>query len=187
MKSNSSKSFFLISFLPAIAYWYLEANYSLHIALLGGMTLSIVEISLEKLITHQVHKISIFNFLLILFLGGISLLGDDGIWFKLQPAFTGLFMGCYFLFNSFKKESLMFDMMMSMNTSRVLPMPLLFFMEKWLGFFMLFYGILMANIAFFCETSVWLFWKTIGFYTSSLIFFILMILYMRKNAERFKK
>lgn len=186
MKVNSSKHFFLISFLPAIAYWYLEENYSLKIALIGGVILSLVEITLEKIFTSHVHKISFFNFLLILFLGLLSFLGDDGIWFKLQPAFTGVFMGTYFIYHSYKNQSLMLEMMQSMNHSRIPPEKLLLFMEKWLGIFVFFYGLGMAMIAFFCETSIWLFWKTGGFYLSSIVFFLIVMIYVRSHAERFR-
>ena len=97
MSKLSQKNFFLISFLPAIAYWYLEENYPIRIAIAGGLALSILELTLEYIFTKHLHSLSKFNFGLILFLGGLSLLGDEGIWFKLQPAITGIVIAIFLL------------------------------------------------------------------------------------------
>ncbi len=90
---GNNKPFFFLSFLPAIAYWYLESNYDLQTALIGGLVLATVEILLEKIFTKHVHAISKFNFYLVVVLGGIAFIGQEGIWFKLQPFFTGVLMG----------------------------------------------------------------------------------------------
>lgn len=65
-KIKSQKNFFWASFLPAIAYWYLEENYSLQIALIGGLVLAVLEMTLEWLFTKHIHTLSKFNFFLIL-------------------------------------------------------------------------------------------------------------------------
>ena len=170
--------FFLISFLPAIAYWYLETYYTLKIALIGGLILAIIEISLEKILTKKVHKISLFNFWLILILGGISLLGEEGIWFKLQPFFTGVLMGTYFLWSTSTGKSLMAEMMPMQNDKKhALPEFVFIKLERDLGIFMICYGIFMAYIALKQETKAWLFYKTIGFYISSFVFFVFAITY----------
>lgn len=175
---KSQKQFFLISFLPAIAYWYLEENYSLKIALIGGLALAILEITLEKIFTKKIHSISLFNFYLILGLGGIALIGDDGIWFKLQPFFTGLFMGGYLIYKRFRGESLMLETMQSMEQK--IPNPkMISLLERDLGFFMLIYGCFMAFVAFNFTTGQWTFYKTIGFYIASIIFFLLELFSMR--------
>ena len=85
---KKSNNFFLISFLPAILYWYLETKYPVKIALMGGIALSIGEILFEKIFTGHIHQLSRFNFFLVVFLGGFSLMEENGIWFKLQPTFS---------------------------------------------------------------------------------------------------
>ena len=96
------RSFFLVSFLPAILYWYLEAHYPVRTALIGGLTLSVIELSIEYFWTKEIHALSKFNFILIAVLGGLSLSANEGVWFKLQPFFTGIFMSC-FMFYQLKK------------------------------------------------------------------------------------
>ncbi len=52
-----SKNFFLISFLPAIAYWYLEENYPVMIAVTGGMILATIEVLFEKIYFKHVQHL----------------------------------------------------------------------------------------------------------------------------------
>lgn len=180
---KSQKHFFLISFLPAIAYWYLEENYSLQIALIGGLILASLEISLEWIFTKHVHTISKFNFYLILILGSIALIGSEGIWFKLQPCFTGVLMGGYLLYRYLKDESMLFDMMKDLN-SQTPPKPLVEFMERNLSIFLIIYGLFMGIIAFKGSTDQWLFFKTIGFYIASFFFFITQLVYVRLKIKK---
>jgi intracellular septation protein len=180
---KSQKKFFLISFLPAIAYWYLEENYSLQIALLGGGLLACLEITLEKIFTKHVHSISKFNFYLIVVLGSIAFIGNKGIWFKLQPFFTGVFMGGYLLFRIFQNNSLMVETMEAMG--QIVPFKdELKQIEKHMGIFLICYGIFMAYVAFELTTSQWTFFKTIGFYVISLVFFVVEFIFLRKIVNK---
>jgi intracellular septation protein len=179
---KSQKQFFWASFLPAIAYWYLEENYTLQIALIGGLILAIIEMSLEWFITKHIHTLSKFNFFLILILGGISLVANEGIWFKLQPFFTGLLMGGYLLYKNLKDESLMVEMMKSMH-SKPLPEEIILFIEKNMSVFLISYGFFMAYIALYTPTPTWLFFKTGGFYIVTVIFFITQMVFIRKKLK----
>lgn len=179
----SSKSFFLISFLPALAYWYLEENYPLDIALAGGLSLAFLEITLEKILTKHVHTLSKFNFLLILVLGGIALLAKEGIWFKLQPCFTGVIMGGYLFYKYLKNESLMYEIVETMNSTPP-PKGVIIFLERNLGVFMFLYGIFMAFIAVLTKTDVWLFFKTAGFYIATFIFMIGNTFYLKRMMKK---
>ena len=103
--ANNSKRFFLLSFFPAIAYWYLEENYSIKIAAIGGLALAFGEIIFERILLKEIHKISILNFMLILFLSTLSLIADDGLWFKLQPVVTSAAMVLILIFFNLKRKA----------------------------------------------------------------------------------
>lgn len=180
------KNFFLISFLPAIAYWYLEESYPLKIALTGGLILAVVEILFEKIFTKHVHTISKFNFFLIAFLGLISLLGDDGIWFKLQPFFTGLGMSGFMIYRLVRGKGLLLEMIESMPNKNNVKVPDFVFktLEWHLCFFLLGYGIFMAFLAIYSSTSMWAFFKTIGFYIATAIFMVFEFIWMRILIKR---
>ncbi|MFZ4712263.1 MAG: inner membrane-spanning protein YciB [Bacteriovoracaceae bacterium] len=185
MNIGPSKSFFLISFLPAIAYWYLEEYYPIRIAVAGGLALAVLEIILEKVFTKHVHTLSKFNFILIALLGGISLLGEDGLWFKLQPFFTGFIMGGFLLYKLKKGEGLFLEMMKEMNGNKVPPVDLIKTLETHLAYFLMVYGCLMGALALWGTTSQWAFFKTIGFYIAFIVFFLFEVLMLRRKKTQY--
>ena len=185
MDQKLSKNFFLISFLPAIAYWYLEENYPIRIAVTGGLLLAVLEISLEKYFTKHVHGISKFNFFLLLLLGGLSLLGDEGLWFKLQPFFTGVIMGAYLLFKLWKGTGLMEEMMLAMMEETRRPPPFIIrILELHSSIFFLLYGIFMGYVALYWSSDRWIFFKTAGFYIAFFGFFIVELVYIRLKMKK---
>jgi intracellular septation protein len=157
--------FFLISFAPAIAYWYLEENYPLRVALTAGLVLAVIELVCERIFTGKLHTLSKFNFFLIAFLGGISLLGDEGVWFKLQPAFTGVGIACFLFYRLRQGRGVMLEMIEDMGKKNPhLPDQLFTRMEKQLAIFFGLYGLFMVAVALRASTDIWLFFKTLGFY-----------------------
>ena len=180
----NQKNFFLISFLPAIAYWYLEEYYPVRIAVAGGVALATLEVLVEYIFTKHIHALSKFNFFLIAGLGGVSLLGDEGIWFKLQPAFSGWAIGLYMIYRLAKGHGLMVEMMESMPKRPPVPDFIFQSLEKHMvGLFML-YGTFMAFVAFYWSTERWVFFKTIGFYIVFALFFVFEMIYMKISMKK---
>lgn len=169
--TNINKNFFLLSFLPAIAYWYLEENHPVHIAVIGGLILAVIEIILERIFTRHVHTLSKLNFGLILVLGSLSVFAHEGVWFKLQPFFTGIALFSFLVYKLKTGEGLLEEMSELMGTKK-LPNFILRSMEWHMAFFLLIYGFFMGGLAIYADTGAWTFFKTIGFY---LVFFIFMI------------
>jgi intracellular septation protein len=180
---TTSNKFLWFSFLPAIAYWYLEANYDLKTALIGGGILAVIEMSAEWIFTRHIHTISKLNFYLIIILGGISFFANEGIWFKLQPTFTGVMMGGYLLFRHLRGQSLMLEMMQEMNNKN-LPESIVKILEKNMAIFLIGYGLLMIPVSVYLKTEQWLFFKTAGFYIATLIFFVVQLLLIKRKGVR---
>ncbi len=184
MNQNISKNFFLISFLPAILYWYLEANYPVKVAVIGGCSLALLEIIVEKIWINHIHSLSKMNFFLMLFLGGLSIFGDNGLWFKLQPMFTGACIGSYILISSARGKSILYEMMNSLGDQKnMVPNFIFNMLERHLALFFIIYGIFMGGVAFLWSTDYWLFFKTAGFYIISVLFFIFEIIIIRKKMK----
>jgi intracellular septation protein len=190
MSKVSQKNFFLISFLPAIAYWYLEENYPIRIAITGGLILAVAEIFFERFYTKHIHTLSKFNFFLIAFLGGISLLGEDGVWFRLQPAFTGVGIATFMIYRLIAGEGLMWEMMESMPNKpdpEKVPSFLFKSMEKHMVLLFGGYGLFMVFVALKLTTDQWLFFKTIGFYIVFGVFMVFELIYMRMTLKKWHK
>lgn len=181
MKSRSTPPFFLMSFIPAVAYWLLETYSTLEIALMGGIFLGVVEMVLEKKFTGHIHTLSKLNISLIVALGGISLIAKEGIWFKLQPTMTGIAVSLFFIYKKSKKESLIHQMLIDMKTpaDRMLPEKIYGIMEWHLCLFLFGYALWMAWVTYNLTTSQWLFWKTGGFYLAFVPFMLIEMITIR--------
>lgn len=186
MKS-AHKPYFLLSFLPALAYWYLESNYSLEIALAGGIILGVIEMFLEKVFNGHVHTLSKLNLALILVLGGVSLIAKEGIFFKLQPTFTGIALCSFLIFKKVRNKSFMVEMLEDLKQRPPMPKEFYMILEWHLCLFLFGFAIFMTWIALKESTSVWLFWKTGGFYIAFGGFMVFEMFYMRWIARRSRK
>ncbi len=183
MNSAQKKPYFFLSFIPAVGYWILETYYSLTIALIGGLLLALVEIVAEKIFTKKIHTISKLNFFLILVLGGISLWAQEGVWFKLQPTFTGYIMFVFLSFYRLKKKSIMMEMIHEMNLKKVLPDQVYAKLEWHMAVFLSLYSTFMIYISLFQETNTWIFWKTGGFYLTFFVFMMVEFLFLRVSIK----
>lgn len=182
---KGGKNIFLISFLPAILYWYLETKYPVKIALIGGIILSVVEIIFEKLYYGHVHQLSKFNFLLIIFLGGFSLMEENGIWFKLQPSLSMWAVAIYMIYKLRKGTGFFKEMMVEINPEGPRPPDsVLLSMERNVVILFVFYGILMFVLALWFSTSLWVFFKTAGFFIIMAIFLVVQVLLNRRAMTR---
>ena len=168
-ETKKFRLFPLISFIPALAYWYLEANASLKIALVGGMGLAFFECLLEKILFKHIHTISKINFILIAFFGGISLVGEDGFWFKLQPCLTGMGLGGFLFVQNKRGKSILWEAACEIHGSS-LKRDLIEQIERHLALFMSCYGLFMGAVSIWFSTDLWLFFKTIGFYLAFFLF-----------------
>lgn len=184
-QKKRSSNFFLISFLPAILYWYLETKYPVKIALIGGICLSIAEIVFERVFTGHVHQLSKFNFFLVIFLGGFSLMEENGIWFKLQPSFSLWAVAVYMAFKIKKGSGFFKEMMMDMKPDGPRPPDfILQSMEKNMVWLFAFYGALMGVLALWFPTSVWAFFKTAGFFVVLGVFMVIQTILNRRAMAR---
>lgn len=181
---KKSKGFFLLSFLPAIAYWLLEDHYPVRVALGVGLALAVIEILIEKIWLKRVHSLTKFNFLILMLLGSLSLMGDDGIWFKLQPAFTGVGVAGFLIFQRKRGTSLIQEMQQDFPQKIPVPPELTKRLEMHMAAFMFSYGSFMGFVAFKLSTDLWLFYRTIGFYIAGAIFFGAEIIFMRRWVKR---
>lgn len=184
---NASKPYFLLSFLPALAYWYLETYYSLEVALVGGILLGMIEMALEKKFTGHVHTLSKLNIALIVILGGVSLIAKEGVWFKLQPTFTGLSLASFLVYKKIKKQSLMVEMLRDMKQRPPLPENVYKLMEWHICLFLIAFAAFMGHIALNETTATWLFWKTGGFYIAFGGFMVVEMIFLRFYLKGMKK
>lgn len=181
---KDQKPYFLLSFLPALAYWGLETYFSLEIALIGGILLGLVEMILEKKFTGHVHTLSKLNLSLIIVLGGISLIAKEGVFFKLQPTLTGLCLSSFLIYKKTRNESLMVEMLKDMKQKIPLPEDFYKKMEWHMCLFLILFATFMAYVALKESTATWLFWKTGGFYIAFGGFMLVEMVFIKWHMRR---
>jgi intracellular septation protein len=184
--NNAQKPYFLLSFIPAVAYWLLETYFTLEIALIGGILLGVVEMLLEKKMSGLVHTLSKLNISLVIVLGAISLIAKEGIFFKLQPTMTGLSVALFLIYKKIRNQSLMVEMLKDMKQKIPLPEPIYKMMEWHMCLFLILFALFMAHIALNKTTATWLFWKTGGFYIAFGGFMVVEMIFIRWYSRRFK-
>lgn len=150
---------------------------------MGGLGLALLELALEWIFTKHLHALSKLNFLLILVLGLISLWAHEGIWFKLQPFFTGLFMGGALIITYFRGGSFMYEMVEMMQNPAP-PKEMIRSMELHVAIFLIVYGIFMAILAIWSDTPTWTFFKTIGLYLCFGVFMLVEMIYQRMKMKK---
>ncbi len=187
MKQPDQKPYFLLSFIPAVAYWYLETYYSLEIALVGGILLGVVEMLLEKKFTGHVHTLSKLNVSLVIVLGLVSLVAKEGLWFKLQPTLTGLSVASFLVFKKLRGQSLMLEMLKDMHQTPPMPAVVYRTLEWHICLFLLGFAAFMAKVALVDTTATWLFWKTGGFYIVFGCFMVAELGYIQWVLRRQRK
>jgi intracellular septation protein len=177
--------FFLLSFIPAVAYWLLETYTSLEVALIGGIALGLLEMILEKKFSGHVHTLSKLNISLVVVLGVISLIAKEGIWFKLQPTLTGVSVAGFFVYKKLRKESLIYQMLTDMKTppNKMLPPEIYEMMEWHLCIFLIAFAAWMAHVAISTSTANWIFWKTAGFYIAFVPFMLAEMIFIRTKLK----
>ena len=187
-KSRKQNNFFLISFLPAILYWYLETKYPVKIALIGGIILSVCEIVFERLYTGHVHQLSKFNFFLIVFLGGFSLMEENGIWFKWQPTLSLWAVAAYRAWKLRAGKGFFLEMMNEMKPDSPKPPEFIIkSMERNIVILFACYGILMGVLAIWFQTSIWAFFKTAGFFVIMGVFMVIQTVLNRRAMRKMSK
>ncbi len=85
------RSFLVAGLIPVIAFSVIEASYGIMWGLAAGMVFGVGEILYEWRTRGRVDPMTWGGNGLILVLGGVSLLSQEGIWFKLQPAILEAF------------------------------------------------------------------------------------------------
>lgn len=141
------------------------------------------EIIFEKVRYKKVSGITWAANILILGLGGISILADDGIWFKLQPAIFEAFFALFFWGSVILKKPLL--LAMAEKQGQLIPDFLKSFITGLtvrMGVFFALHAALATWAAFEWTTAQWALLKGAGVTVSFLLYMGVEFLWMRSIA-----
>lgn len=186
--STSQKSAMLALFfgglLPVIAFTVIEEKYGTLAGLIAGMVFGCGEIIFEFIKYKKVNTITWVANGMLLGLGTISLLSNEGFWFKLQPAilefgFFGFLVGSWVIKKPFMK------MMMEKQNAGAPDFLInrMSGMTLRLGLFFLAHAILATYAAFYWSSESWAILKGLGLTISMIVYMLIEVIWMRLTMK----
>lgn len=174
--------------LPVIIFTVIEDRYGIIAGLIAGMIFGAGEVVYELIRYKKVSTLTWVANALILGLGGISLLSQDGIWFKLQPALieAGLFL---LLFGSWMINKPFLKMMIEKQN----PEAPEFLKNRMSGLtlrlsiFMLAHAIIATWAALNWSSEAWALLKGVGLTFSLIIYMLIEVVWTRKQLMQKNK
>jgi intracellular septation protein len=190
-RTKTLRSLFLGGLLPVIAFTWVESQFGIIWGLIVGMVFGVGEILWEWRSQGRVEAMTWGGNGLILVLGGISLLTQDGVWFKLQPSVIELVMAIGLWGTLFFKKPFLLSMAQKQGgmpadlEQRLHPQAFAALMKAFqgltfrLGFFLVLHAALAAWAALYWSSTAWAFLKGIGFTVSFLVYMVVESLVLR--------
>jgi intracellular septation protein len=180
-----TSSLFWGGLLPIILFTLIEEYYGTLWGLIAALIFGVGEITFELWKYKKVSKITLISNGLIIFLGVISLFTQEGIWFKLQPAFLEFGM-VVFLWGSLvlkKPFLLVLAEQQKINLPAILTaeFPKLTFR---LGIFFLIHTGLAIWSALYWSTTHWALLKGIGLTVSMIVYLIAEMFFIRLKIQK---
>ncbi|MEK2690459.1 inner membrane-spanning protein YciB [Bdellovibrio sp. GT3] len=189
MSQDSAKSkalaVFFAGLLPVIAFTVIEEYYGTIAGLIAGMVFGVGEICFELYKHKKVQKITWIGNGLLLVLGGVSLLSDEGIWFKLQPALMEAVFAVALWISVLMKKPLI--VVLAEQQGQKLPEFMKSRMSGMtfrMGIFFAIHTGLAVWAAFYWSTSAWALLKGVGLTVSLIVYMLAEIFYIRRAAMR---
>lgn len=187
-KQNSKKQALSLLFgglLPIIAFTLVEEIYGAIAGLIIAMLFGLAEITYELLRYKKVNSMTWIGNGLVLSLGGISLISNEGYWFKLQPAILEFGMFVFLFISWIIKKPFLVLMIEKQNpqTPDFIKLQLAG-MTLRLSFFMLTHALLAVWAAFYWSTRDWALLKGLGLTISMVIYMLIEIFWARFKIQK---
>jgi intracellular septation protein len=183
------KALFFGGLLPVVAFTLIEDNYGTVAGIIAGLVFGLGEIIYELRTERKVSAITWIGNGLLLGLGGLSLISEDGIWFKLQPALFEIFFALALWGSLLMKKNIL--LLMAEKQGQVIPDILrkpMNGMSFRLGIFFIIQAALAVWAALYWSTQAWALLKGVGLTVSFVVWMAAEIFWIRfsikKSSER---
>jgi intracellular septation protein len=175
----------LIDFFPVIAFfvaYYIpdDLNQRMYIATTAAIVAAIIQVSLYWLIHRRFEKMHVMTLVIILVLGGMTLLLQDKRFFMWKPTAVNWLFAFAFLVSEFIGSKPLIRRMMDHALS--LPDRVWYSLNRsWIVFF-IFSGAINLYVAFNFAEHIWVNFKLFGILGMTLLFAIGQAFYLAKHV-----
>jgi intracellular septation protein len=189
-----ARSFILGGLLPIIAYTIIEEYFGILWGLAAGMFLGVCEIIFEKWKRGKVDPVTWGGNGLLIGMGAISFLTQDGVWFKLQPAVIEAMMAAFLMGSVLWGKPLLVALAKQQGAlPEHLPPPVQELLRKSLsgltfrsGMFFAAHAALATWAALYWSDKAWALLKGVGFTVSLLVYLVVETLLLRYRIAKQK-
>jgi len=175
----------LYDYFPIICFFIAYKLYGIYVATAVTIIASAIQVSVYWLIYRRFEKVHLITFVLILVLGGSTLLFHKMIFIKWKPSIIyWLFSIALIVSQYFGKLTLIHRML---GDKIKLPQKIWSRINFFWALFFLFLGVLNLYVVYHYTTNAWVNFKLFGTLGLTLVFIILQVLYMYRHMEPEKK
>ncbi len=181
---SQALAFFFGGVLPLVAFTVIEDQYGTLAGIIAGMVFGVGEVAYEYITQKKVSAITWIGNLMILILGGISLVSSEGLWFKLQPALFEAFFALFLWGSLILKKN--FLLLMAEKQGNPVPevlRPKMNGLTFRLGIFFAIHTGLAIWSALKWTTAQWALLKGVGLTVSFVLYLILEIFILRYSLR----
>ncbi len=181
---------FLVDFLPVLAFFiafYIPSDreQAIYVATAAAIIASGIQIAGLWLMKHKIEKMHIVTFLLILVLGGATLVLQDKTFIKWKPTAVNWLFALVFLGSQFIGEKPLVQRMMEQALQ--MPRPVWLRLNlSWVVFFLVM-GAANLYVAFNFSDEIWVNFKMFGILGLTFVFVIAQSLFLSRYMEQPKR
>ena len=186
MQNKQKWTLILGSIIPIVLFTLIEDHWGLEAGLIAAIIYAIGEFIFEYWTSKTISKMTLYSNLLIIGLGIISLVFNDGIWFKLQPAIIELVIAFILFGSTLRKTPILLGMIQQQQGEISNPILKDFIISlNWkIAVFFVLQSIVATWAAFDWSTENWALLKGIGLPVSLIAYMIIEILFFRRKIKR---
>ncbi|MFO1430866.1 MAG: septation protein A [Candidatus Competibacteraceae bacterium] len=173
---------FLFDFLPVLLFFIVYKLYDIYVATAVLIVASLAQVAWLWLRHRRIEKMPLITALLVLLLGGATLLLHDDTFVKWKPTVVNWLFALAFLGSQFIGGKTLIERMMSGTID--LPAEIWSRLNTlWVAFFILL-GTANLYVAFNFDTNIWVDFKLFGMLGLTLVFVVLQSFYLARHLKR---
>lgn len=183
--AQTTRALLLGGLLPVAAFAVVEAWYGTLGGVIAGIAFGAGELIYEYARFGKIQGITIGANILVVVLGGVSLLEGDAVFFKLQPAILVFVFAFILIISSFMKRPFLLALALKQNPDQPeFVRKNLAAMNTRMGVCMFTIGLLSVHAAFFWSTAAWAFLKTVGAPLILFAYLAIEVILIRRRARK---
>lgn len=172
----------LIDFFPIVLFFAAYKIYGIYIATGVAIAAAIVQVAYYWFKHHRVETMNLITLILIVVLGGATLLLHDEWFIKWKPTALNWVLALAFLLTQFIGKKPLVQRMLGSNIT--LPKPIWLRLNiSWVIFFIL-TGAANLYVAYSFDTNTWVNFKLFGLMGLTLVFIVAQAIYMAPHIKK---